>query len=300
MLKIKVTLFLSCLRRDQYKYTSNHFPCLLAARRVQLSRHRTFLFPNRWCIVHISFCRFMRDMMNVVNSGPVPPAIMRLSDGGHIENLALLPLFKRRLQKIVFVNGGYTVPESKFADDLLLAMDLARRKLNCSFSGMDGRDVFEDVKEKFVMMKPGEQPRSYKFKVQYYDKQDKYEPGRKVGEGVVILIAPRPPDKGANPGERQSWKEALHDMDVDLEAGLWGRGPHLDAEEVERLTFCCCTCCHGDTLRGCSESMCGVFPQHITANQFFTPDMFSAYHREGYRACTEAGAAEFLKSDADA
>ena len=42
--------------------------------------------------------------------------------------------------------------------------------------------------------------------------------------------------------------------------------------------------------------MCGAFPQHITANQFFTPRMFRAYHCEGYNACMEANAADFLNS----
>lgn len=30
------------------------------------------------------------------------------------------------------------------------------------------------------------------------------------------------------------------------------------------------------------------FPQHSTANQFFTPRMFEAYHEEGIRACEDA------------
>ena len=91
-----------------------------------------------------------------------------------------------------------------------------------------------------------------------------------------------------------TWKEALRDIDVDLEAGNWGIGPQQDADEVDSLTFCCCDRCHGNTLQGLSTAMCGAFPQHITANQFFTPRMFRAYHSEGYNACVEAEAAEFL------
>ena len=62
----------------------------------------------------------------------------------------------------------------------------------------------------------------------------------------------------------------------------------LDQEEVDNLTFCCCEFCHENQFCSLSSSLCNTFPQHITANQFFTPRMFEAYHREGYRACVEA------------
>ena len=109
-----------------------------------------------------------------------------------------------------------------------------------------------------------------------------------------MFIAPRHPNKTAQKKTFDSWGEVLRDIDVDLEAGHWGPGPELSAEEVDRLTFCCCECCHGNTCRGLSEWMCGAFPQHSTGNQFFTQAMFTSYHREGYRACMETEAAEFL------
>ena len=128
----------------------------------------------------------------------------------------------------------------------------------------------------------------------YYGKKSKFEKGTKVGEGEVLLVSPRHPDKGTKRQERVTRKEALRDIDVDLEAGKWGSGPQQDAQEVDSLTFCCCECCHGITFQGLSNAMCGAFPQHITANQFFTPRMFRAYHSEGYNASVEAEAAEFL------
>ena len=94
-----------------------------------------------------------------------------------------------------------------------------------------------------------------------------------------------------------TWQDALHDIDVDLEEGLWGTGPELSAEEVQRLTFCCCECCHGNACPGLSEMLCGAFPQHSTNNQLFTPTMFSAYHREGYRASMEAKVEDFLSDE---
>ena len=91
-----------------------------------------------------------------------------------------------------------------------------------------------------------------------------------------------------------TWKEALRDIDVDLEAASWGESPQQVADEVDDLTFCCCECCHSDKCQALSNYLCGAFPEHITANQFFTPRMFAAYHREGYNACAESEAAEFL------
>jgi hypothetical protein len=49
----------------------------------------------------------------------------------------------------------------------------------------------------------------------------------------------------------------------------------------------CCECCHN---RGCEcpcLASCLSFPRHATANQFFTPDMFTVYHREGFRTCMQ-------------
>ena len=139
----------------------------------------------------------------------------------------------------------------------------------------------------------------YRFKVVYFEKEDKYSEGAKVGEGEILLISPRHPNKGVHREEPVSWKETLRDIDVDLEAARWGESPQQVADEVDDLTFCCCECCHSAKCQKLSNCLCGVFPEHITANQFFTPRMFSAYHREGYNACVEAEAAEFLGAGSD-
>lgn len=231
-------------------------------------------------------------MFFVTNVGPSPPAILRLSDGGHIENLAILPLLKKRLKKVVVVDGGHKESDQEWGDSLLKALSLARQKLKCSFIGLDGRDVIEDLEDRFVNKPLGHQPRSYRFKVHYYENGTVLEEARKVDEGEILLVSPRHPDKGIKRQECVTWKESL--PDVDLEAGEWGLGPQLDARGADRLTFCCCERCHGDSLQWLSKMMCGTFPQHTTANQFFTPLMFAAYHSEGYNACVEAEAAEFL------
>ena len=100
--------------------------------------------------------------MQMTNVGPNPPAVLSLSDGGHVENLGILPLLKLRLKKIIAVDGGRTLSDLDYGRELLLALDLARKKLGCSFLGMDGRDIAEDIQDKFVERSPGSQPSSYR------------------------------------------------------------------------------------------------------------------------------------------
>ena len=128
----------------------------------------------------------------------------------------------------------------------------------------------------------------------YYSQDPEDGVEKIVGEGQILFISPRHPSRGIHTKEPVTWKEALRDIDVDLEAGLWGTGPELEADEVDRLTFCCCEACHSLHCHSISDYCCGSFPLHSTANQFFTPAMFAAYHREGYRSATEAEAVEFF------
>ena len=106
-------------------------------------------------------------MFSKNNIGPIPPPILLLSDGGHFENLAILPLLKRRLRRIVVVDGGYKQDDQSYGESLLNALMLARIKLNCSFLSEDGQDVTFNLLEKFVRPKTGEKPRYYKFVVLY-------------------------------------------------------------------------------------------------------------------------------------
>ena len=128
-----------------------------------------FVYPNflfRWFIVHNDFVNYVREMFSKDNCGPIPPPVMLLSDGGHIENLGLLPLLKKQLKKIIVVDGGSKDDEKSYGKSLLNALMLARKKLGCSFlSGEDG-DVISDLMTKFI--KPntrGKRLRYYKLVV---------------------------------------------------------------------------------------------------------------------------------------
>ncbi|XP_078363487.1 uncharacterized protein LOC144647572 [Oculina patagonica] len=223
-------------------------------------------------------------MFSKENTGPMPPPILLLSDGGHIENLAILPLLKRRLRRIVVVDGGYKNDDQYYGDSLLNALMLARTKLNCSFLSEDGQDVIFDLLETFVRPMAGGKPRCYKFKVRY--RSDEFG---EVGEGEILLIVPRDPHHGVRDEMGGNCSTNLHPFDAP-------DGVFFTQDEANKLTLCCCECCHRQACQGLSKICCNVFPQHSTANQFFTSRMFSAYHCEGYRACVDADAAGFLRS----
>ena len=137
-------------------------------------------------------------------------------------------------------------------------------------------------------MNSEQRPRSYRFKVQYYDQS----------EGEILFVAPRHPSESIPLQERPETGQPKSWGDLKLNPKTWGKSPHLSNSEADRLTFCCCSCCHCScySCRCISEPLLGKFPHHITANQFFTPDTFTAYHREGYAACVEAGVADFLST----
>ena len=210
-----------------------------------------------------------------------------------MEKFGLLYLLKKRLKKILIVDGSFISSDSDYSKYILKSMDQAREKLDCEFVGVGGRDVKEQMRKEYVEVPSGRQPRHFRFLVQYFDK--KVDGGySKVGTGEVMIIAPRHPSKGTRPtgGMGTTWA----DYGEELDPNDWGAGPVLQADEVDRLTFCCCKSCHTSwgICSKISRKLCLGFPHTVTLNQFFTPSLFTAYHREGYRACVESGAEEFL------
>lgn len=247
----------------------------------------------RWCHVHMYHVRFIREVFKVNNVGPSPPALLSLSDAGRLEKYGLLSLLKERLKKILIVDGSFIRNDADYSKYLLSSMDQARKQLNCEFIGLGGRDVKEQMRKEYVEVPRGRQPRYFRFLVRYFDKT--VDGGYfEVGTGEVMIIAPRHPNNGIKPSSDMgtTWEEYGEELD----AKEWGPGPVLDAEEVDRLTFCCCEACHTSwgILPTISRKICLGFPSTSTINQFFTPSLFTAYHREGYRACVESGAEDFL------
>ena len=122
-------------------------------------------FFVRYFAVHIPYIitsQLCSKTLGIPNVGPSPPPVLRLSDGGHVENLGILPLLRLRLKRIISVYGGCAASEQAFCNTLMNALEMARKKLRCSFTGMDGRDINEDIRINFVERSPGNQPRSYR------------------------------------------------------------------------------------------------------------------------------------------
>ena len=241
--------------------------------------------------------RFLREVFKVNNVGPNPPALLSLSDAGRLEKYGLLSLLKKRLKKILIVDGSFIRSDADYSKYILSSLDQARAQLHCEFVGLGGRDVKEQMNKEYVEVPRGRQPRNFRFLVRYFDKT--VDGGYfEVGKGEVMIIAPRHPNNGVKPPPEMdtTWAQYAEDTGGELDTKEWGPGPVLHAEEVDRLTFCCCESCHSSSniLRWISGKLCMGFPSTSTINQFFTPSLFTAYHREGYRACVESGAEEFL------
>jgi len=227
---------------------------------------------------------------------------MSLSDLGRLEKYGLLTLFKRRLKKIVVADGSYMSSDENYARHLLRSLQMARELYNCEFTGYDGRDVIGEIYKMYLKHPSGKLPRSYRFLVNYYNRTATgYE---KAGQGEVLILAPRHPKNGFEfpPGHNNTWDGYTEDTGIPMDTDHWGTGPVLKSDEVDSLTFCCCECCHTHIswLQTLSRKLCCGFPSHSTVNQFFTPRMFSAYHREGYRACIEGEVEEFLTNNSAA
>ena len=242
--------------------------------------------------------RFLREILEINNVGEVPPAILYLSDGGHVENLGLLSLLRLRMKRIIIADGGFKSSKEEAGADLLHSLKMAREKLRCSFTGMDGEDINADIRNKFIKAAGIRAPRHFKFKVRYFNKNLGKGESSKAEEGIILFLAPRHPSDDGIVGKQQTdWTEYEVDTGLKLERERWGDSPYLVEKDVDRLTGACCVCCHCACCKGFSELILGRFPHHSTANQFFTPDQFSAYHREGYRSLIEESLDEFPKAE---
>lgn len=87
--------------------------------------------------------------MEVINVGFIFFLIFYLFDGGYVENLGILLLLKKKLMKIVVVDGG-DLDELGIVGDLIIVLKKVREKLYCLFIGMNGRDVYEDFRVKVI------------------------------------------------------------------------------------------------------------------------------------------------------
>ena len=103
-----------------------------------------------------------------------------------------------------------------------------------------------------------------RFKVKY--KIDETDDNQ---DGEILLLVPRKPSPDDDTDVEDAAARSTDPFPAfDQPDGLHS-GMVLEQPDVDKLTFCCCECCHRRSCRGCSSLFCKAFPQHITANQFF-------------------------------
>jgi hypothetical protein len=174
-----------------------------------------------------------------------PPNTLYLSDGGHTENFALLPLLGEYKYKHIVIADGEENPTNG-TKTLLEALDLGRLTLGYRFAmkrpTADSPTGEEDVSTAFIQWcharRKREETDNFVFWA-YYDSI----------ATEIHYVRPR----------------------------LIGAAPSLNG--------CCCvgcnTCCSCSPLSLVSQLVCKEFPHHSTGNQFFTTDHFQEYSDMG-------------------
>jgi len=192
------------------------------------------------------------------------PEFMNLSDGGHFENLGLIPLLLNSHIGTIYVADGGHDPEQS-CSDLIKAMEFSRKNLKVQFRSLDSlnSDVDRQLLNSFI----GER-NARKFHFQY-------KRGDSGGEWHdIYYLKPRPSSVEVPPILPISNKCQLHTVN------------QLAENNSKNLHGICCSGCHSTFFCGC-KNICGEFPYSETSNQFFTPELFEAMHQQGYMALCE-------------
>jgi hypothetical protein len=199
------------------------------------------------------------------------PECLYLSDGGHTENLALLPLLARRVPVILIADGSADVdPVAGIRD----ALRQARSKLGVTFEpsrkdqlrrGYNKEDPsaydLESDLTRFGRELDGDENRAFVIKARYHTGD--------CGSSMIIFLKPNPFNTRGPGKDTDHYSDALDH--------------HTLAEEGLECG-CSASCCSLTTCGSC----CGKFPVVSTANQFFTPNLWLKMHQQGYAAAIEA------------
>jgi len=181
--------------------------------------------------------------VNILGGKSLPPEVY-LSDGAHGDNMALLPLLSNQsYKKIIICDGTEDLTEN--CNNLIIALNLARLKLRCSFLTTNSTTDIEEEIKRFA-----DTPEAACLKFQAIYHTDEGDLGN-LSSSEIIYLKPR---RGF--AEQFTFRGDMHG--------------------------CCCEFCHS---KYCSfwDACCGTFPQHITMNQFFTQAQFEQYSLLGYR-----------------
>jgi len=182
--------------------------------------------------MNLMHLNFFSAILSLKVNYPEWPGSVFISDGGHIENLGLPALIRRKCSKIIICDA--TEDPNHTCNDFMQSLRICESRLYCSFFSTDN-DKSVDFHFQTVFVGNSNRARFFTFKVRYYDGT----------EGTIVYLKPKS-DK------------------------IWHG--------------ICCDCCKGFS---CFSLLCGKFPQHSTAQQFFSPGLYALYQDEGFNAYEE-------------
>jgi len=204
-------------------------------------------------------------MISFTYVDPSPPPYLYLSDGGMTEDLGLLHLLRRRAKWMLVADAGDD--EDLEMIDLKTSMRNASSEKLCSFFDLDEPkrsmcDVFESYRESGAPY--------LRLGVRYG-----WGPATSEDTGVVFIIRLRMPLHSV----KRTVAPPIQEEELYRHARHWrqpGNAPPPGSIAQDDVGGCCCECCHEHC------QICTGFPHIGTANQFFTPTLFSNYARLGY------------------
>ena len=272
----------------------------------------------RWMNTNIILATISRTFFDSITFGRFAPFTMHLSDGGHIENLGLLPVLQRQADRIIIADGTLYGDKRLIASDLLRALEMAREWLGCSFTtvprpskgGHESQraraqenkynygDLEYDITERFVGLGfKKRQPYAYRFLVHYKPEKEMSLRRRSEREGEdelvarktgeIIILQPRHPDDHVGVKLCDAGDDSVEPCAVCERTPEWNR------ERADDLTGCCFTACTGH-CHSLSHSILGRYPYFSTANQVLTPEAFEVLHQDGLRAASHKEMDQFL------
>jgi hypothetical protein len=239
-----------------------------------------------------------RILTGQVTWNKIAPSALYLSDGGHTENLGLLPLLARRLPVIIIADAS---GDSDPVAGLRTALKQARQKLGVTFGRNrkdqerrrkldmgESSDEHQKTKKnrkpdldadltRFGQQLEDDKCRAFAFRATY----PKYRDEDEDECADIIFLKPNRynPSKGMEHSENHECDEAGRSQPQPAP-----QGGEDQLAEVGLECGCSRHCCSLTSLRPC----CGSFPVITTANQCFTPRLWDKMHCQGYAAAREA------------
>jgi len=178
---------------------------------------------------------------------PLPPRVY-LSDGAHSENLGAFGLLEDRTHKKILIVDGTCDPAESLTD-LRNLIKIARVKLNCSFIPLSNSNV--DIEKILFEFQTKSVLPFLEFTVEY----DTPKEGKLDSSHIIYLKS------------RTKYYQTKQN-------------------EFRNIYGCCCEFCNSKPQCG-SRGICGLFPNHLTSIQFFTPLLFDEYDKFGSLVAAE-------------